>query len=715
VEALRDKRNLAALVEARIRCSPDIRAVHANPLTGRVLVYCDPALSEHEVGRLIREAIAPAHTRPGVRPMALASGAAAVTLVLASANPLVGLAAVLGASAAVLRYTWRRARSALPDQDSTDRRIGHPLLRIVGTHRRQLYLASACSALAQAMTTTFSMCIGWVGLVFFNGPAGLLLSLGLATVGSQLAFLAGVAATVYTLGSVFAYHGGILWRDLAQTVQHEWRDDMFLRVQQMQLRQLEAERTTRVAQILTTDTDQLGRFLATSANELIQLGTSFAVLLLTFAVFAPVIAWVVFLPVPLIIWMSVRHDDQSAPRHAAGMAKRSELVSRLINTLEAAATVKSFCAEEYEAQRIHELSDDFRENQYRLDKAAVTYNETVRACVTTSLAATLLAGGLAVLDGALSFETFYPLFMLPQQLLWRLPTLSNNIAEYQRTVAALQRLLTLHDLPLESRGHGAALPRDAIRGELVLDRVTFAYPERPPVLDNISLRIAPGKVTAIVGTSGVGKTTIAKLLLRFLEAESGRILLDGKNIGEFGLTDLRHAIAFVGQDPFLFDGTIRHNIEYGSFDAGADRIAAAAELAAVDQFVRELPERYDTPTGERGVALSGGQKQRISLARALVKNAPIMILDEATSAVDNDTEAAIQRALGGFVRDRTLVVIAHRLSTTRHADWIYVLNGAGVVAEQGTHEQLLARDGQYASLWRLQIGEEPAARRRTKS
>ncbi|WP_024804037.1 ABC transporter ATP-binding protein [Nocardia sp. BMG51109] len=710
---------------------PGILEVRVNPVTGRVLVLHDPALSEAEIGGFIRDAVA-AHqdsiTRPVVpprrrspgTPLALfATGGGSVAMALIAAQPLVRLGVVLAGTAGAVCYAWRRSQPAARGGDDsragsdtsragsdTTAIVRNPLLRMVGRHRQRLYAASACSVLAQVMTTTFSMCIGWIGLVFFNGPAGLLLGLGLETAGVQLAFLAGAATVVYSVGSIFAYHAATLWRDLAQAVQHEWRHEMYSHALRIELRHLENERTTRIAQMLTADTEQFGRFLATSANDIVQLGTSFTVLLLAFTAFAPVIAWIVFLPVPLIVWMSVRHNTVSAPRHRTAMDSRSELMSRLINTLEAGTTVKSFGAEDYEARRIRELSAESRASNNRIDRAAATYNETVRAIVTASIGATLFGGGLAVTGGALAFESFYPLFMLPQQLLWRLPALSGNIGEYQRTVASLRRLLLLRELSVEPNGHGARLSPAAVRGELVFDEVTFAYPQRPPVLRNLSLRIAPGRVTAIVGASGLGKTTIAKLLLRLHEADAGRILLDGKDIGELNLADLRNTIAFVGQDAFLFDGTIAGNIGYGSRGADEDRITAAAKAAVADRFIENLPLRYETRTGERGVALSGGQKQRISLARAIVKDAPIMVLDEATSAVDNSTEADIARSLGELARGRTLIVIAHRLSTARRADRIVVLDNGGAVAEEGTHEQLVARGGPYAALWRLHLGEE---------
>jgi ATP-binding cassette subfamily B protein len=383
----------------------------------------------------------------------------------------------------------------------------------------------------------------------------------------------------------------------------------------------------------------------------------------------------------------------------------SLLNSQLINNLEASATVKSFGGEDYEIERIVRLSEAYWQSNHQINKRTLAYNHTVQACAVSALFGVLLFGGLDVLSGTLALEAYNGLIGLPMMLLMRLPELGDAVEQYLRTVAALGRVLELRRLPVESGGTGRRLDLATVDGEIVLEGVTFAYPGRAPVLRDLSLRVVARQTTGIVGVTGAGKTTIAKLVLRLQDVESGRVLLDGVDVRDLRLQDLRSAIGFVGQDAFLFDGSIGDNIRYGSFDASLERVARAARLAEAADFVEALPSQYDTMIGERGVTLSGGQKQRLSLARAMVKSAPILILDEATSAVDNETEAAIQHALADFARDRTLVIIAHRLSTIRHADWIYVMGEGGTITEEGTHQELLERDGVYASLWRLQIGE----------
>ena len=233
--------------------------------------------------------------------------------------------------------------------------------------------------------------------------------------------------------------------------------------------------------------------------------------------------------------------------------------------------------------------------------------------------------------------------------------------------------------------------------------VTFSYNQRKPILQYFSLTLPAGKTTAIVGATGSGKSTLVKLILRLYEVQHGNIYLDGIELNNLNLKDLRRAIGLVSQDVFLFHGTVAENIAYGSFEASNREIVNAAKIAEAHEFIAQLPDGYNTIVGERGQKLSGGQRQRIAIARAVLKNPPILILDEATSAVDNETEAAIQRSLERITKNRTTIAIAHRLSTVRNADCICVME-EGLVVESGQHEQLIEQDGIYAALWRVQSG-----------
>lgn len=578
-------------------------------------------------------------------------------------------------------------------------------MKIVGPYKRKFYLASFLSVLGQILDMAIAIFIGWITAVPIIGTNVILTGLGLASTSAQMWFLTGVAIVTCIVDAAVSFRAVVLWRNLAQSVQHHWRTEMYAHVQRVELRYLEGERSTRLARVLTDDINQLGQFFATSAHNLLKLGTSFALLVPTFCILSPSIAWSAFLSVPIIAWLSFVYQERAAPDYAASSEDGSLLNSQLINNLEASTTVKSFCSEEYEADHIHRLSDKYRQSNNRIDTRTSAYGQIVQGCVTVSFLGFVALGALDVMAGGITYVVFDILIGMPMLILWKLPGLGDSVDQYQRTVAALRRVLDLGRLPVESGEDGRRLDVTEVQGEVVLDGVTFAYPGRAPVLENMSLRLASGKTTGIVGVTGAGKTTIAKLLMRFHEVESGRVLLDGQDIRDVKLYDLRKAIGFLGQDAFLFDGTVADNVRYGTFDADVEQMINGARLAEADSFVQALPSRYDTMIGERGVTLSGGQKQRLALARAIVKSAPILVLDEATSALDNETEAAIQRALKDFVSDRTLIVIAHRLSTIRHADWIYVIGQRGVILEGGTHLDLLERGGVYASLWRLQTGE----------
>jgi ATP-binding cassette subfamily B protein len=327
---------------------------------------------------------------------------------------------------------------------------------------------------------------------------------------------------------------------------------------------------------------------------------------------------------------------------------------------------------------------------------------------------TLVYGGHLALEGVLAVGAYGLLVFLTQRLLWPFTRIGAVLDLYQRAMASTRRVLDLLDVDPRIVDGPRSLAKAEVRGEVRFTDVHFAYGDGPAVLAGLELECPAGRTTAIVGATGSGKSTIVKLLLRLYESDredAGRISLDNVDIRELRLADLRSAIALVSQDVYLFDGTVRENIAYGG-DEGADldRVIAAARLAEAHAFIERLPRGYDTVVGERGQKLSGGQRQRIAMARAILKDAPILVLDEATSSVDNETEAAMQRSLAKVCEGRTTIVIAHRLSTVRHADAIHVLE-AGRVAEQGTHDALVAGEGLYARLWGVQTGELDEARR----
>jgi ATP-binding cassette subfamily B protein len=367
-------------------------------------------------------------------------------------------------------------------------------------------------------------------------------------------------------------------------------------------------------------------------------------------------------------------------------------------------TIKSFTAEAYERNRVREDSDAYRRSNRHAIRLSAAFVPLIRFAILFAFIAILYVGGLQAYNGQIAIGTYSFLVFITQRLLWPLTTLGRTLDEYQRAMASTNRVMDLLDTPIAiGTGHICLIPAQ-VQGKIDFDQVSFAYPQRAGVLDTLSLTIRAGKTIAIVGATGSGKSTLVKLLLRFYEPQSGRILLDGQDIRDLNLQDLRRCIGLVSQDVFLFHGTVAENIAYGSFDATPAAIAHAAQLAEADEFIQQLPQGYDTIVGERGQKLSGGQRQRLAIARALLKDPPLLVLDEATSAVDNETEAAIQRSLEHITENRTTLVIAHRLSTIRYADCIYVMQ-QGQLVEAGHHEELLGHNGLYANLWRVQSGQ----------
>jgi ATP-binding cassette subfamily B protein len=359
--------------------------------------------------------------------------------------------------------------------------------------------------------------------------------------------------------------------------------------------------------------------------------------------------------------------------------------------------------------RVRESSQEYRAANSHAIRFSAAITPIIRMAVLAGFAVTLLYGGFMALAGELGVGSYSVLVYLTQRLLWPMTRLADMTDLYQRSMASVERVMNLLETKVMIRYAGRALAPSTVKGELRFEDVSFAY-GATPTLSNLQLQIRAGSNVAFVGSTGSGKSSLVKLILRFYEPQQGVIRLDGVPIGELALQDLRRVIGYVAQDSFLADASVAENIGYGLDNPGREAIVAAAVAAEAHDFIQALPNGYDTQVGERGQKLSGGQRQRIALARAIVRNPRILILDEATSAVDNETEAAIQRSLEKLVVGRTSLIIAHRLSTVRHADIIYVVE-AGRIVESGTHDELLTHGGQYAMLWSIQTGEHAAAPR----
>jgi len=531
--------------------------------------------------------------------------------------------------------------------------------------------------------------------------------LGVTSVDAQLWLLAGVTLAIWACESIFEYAYALRWRRLAQRIQHELRMDVYRHVQGLEMAYFEDRSTGGLMAILNDDINQLERFLDDGANQLIQLGTTILVVGGVFFAIVPEVAWMAVLPMPMVIWGSIWFQRKLEPRYAAVRERVALLSAELANNLSGIATIKSFVAEEHEAEQLERNSLAYEEANRAAIRLSSAFVPLIRMTIVIGFAAIMVYAGRMVLAGGLNVGAYSVLVFMTQRLLWPLTRLGTMLDQYQRAMASTARALDLLDTRPTIVSGGRALAPGEVRGELTLDRVEFSYrtgDKEVPVLRDLSVTIPAGQTVAFVGATGAGKSTIVKLLLRFYDVQGGRVLLDGVDVRELELTSLRRAIGLVSQDVFLFHGTVRENIAYGSFDAPLDRVIEAARVAEAHEFIMSLPDGYDTVVGERGQKLSGGQRQRISIARAVLKDPPILVLDEATSSVDNETEAAIQRSLERIAVGRTTIIIAHRLSTVRGAHQTFVLEG-GRLAERGTHRELVAAGGLYAALWRVQTGE----------
>ncbi|MEO1672857.1 MAG: ABC transporter ATP-binding protein [Cyanobacteria bacterium J06631_2] len=582
----------------------------------------------------------------------------------------------------------------------------HPLSRLLqygGKYRAIVWQATICSVLNKLFDLAPPAIIGAAVDVVVQKENSIVAQFGITDIFGQLVVLSILSAIVWGLESVFEYAFTRLWRNLAQDMQHDIRLDAYSHVQDLELAYFEERSTGSLLSVLNDDINQLERFLDVGANEIIHILTTVLIVGGSFFVLTPDIAWMAIIPIPIIVWGSVAFQRWLAPRYAEVRERVSTLNSRLANNLSGITTIKSFTTEAYELQRLTKDSHAYRESNQKAIALSAAFIPLIRLVILAGFTAILLYGGMQAASGALAVGTYSVLVFLTQRLLWPLTHLGQTFDLYQRAMASIIRVMDLLDTPIAIHSGEKSLPLSTIKGAVNLNNITFAYNQREPVIKNLSLNIPAGQTIAIVGATGSGKSTLVKLLLRLYEVQSGKITLDGQNIKDIVFWDLRRAIGLVSQDVFLFHGTVRENIAYGSPDATITQIRKAAQIAEAAQFISELPQGYDTIVGERGQKLSGGQKQRIAIARAILKDPPILVLDEATSAVDNETEAAIARSLEKITQNRTTIAIAHRLSTIRHSDCIYVMD-YGQLVEQGTHEELLAQGGMYAGLWQVQTG-----------
>ncbi|MDW1568448.1 ABC transporter ATP-binding protein [Vibrio sp. YT-15] len=578
------------------------------------------------------------------------------------------------------------------------------LLRYARGYRRRIIAAATCSIINKLFDIAPEILIGVAIDVVVNKEESFVAGLGFETAQEQITILAVLTFFIWAGESLFEYLYQILWRNLAQRLQSDLRQDAYEHAQRLDMSFFEARSSGQLVATMNDDVNQLERFLDGGANAMIQVLVTVVAVGAVFFVLSPLIALLAFTPIPLIIWGAFYFQRKAGPLYADVREKVGDLSSRLANNLGGIATIKSFTAELREAQRLKDASEAYVDANRRAIRISSAFIPVIRMAILAGFLATFTVGGMMALNGNLNVGAYGVLVFLTQRLLWPLTGLAEVIDLFERAMASTRRILDLLAEPVNVRDEaGKALP-EPVRGAVEFSNVSFRYPSSGAGIEGISLNVPAGNTLALVGATGSGKSTLIKLLLRFYDPSHGDIRIDGQPIREVSLQSLRNAIGLVSQDVYLFEGSIRDNLAYGKPDATEEQIIEAARTAEAWSFIQALPEELDTAVGERGIRLSGGQRQRLSLARALLKDPPILVLDEATSAVDNETEAAIQRSLKRIGHNRTVIMIAHRLSTIVEADTIAVVD-QGQVVEQGTHQALIEKGGAYAAQWRVQTGQ----------
>ncbi len=515
----------------------------------------------------------------------------------------------------------------------------------------------------------------------------------------------------FGVGAMFHWGRNWGWNSFAQNIQHSVRTDTYDKMQRLDMEFFSDKQTGEMMSILSNDVNRLERFLNDGMNSAFRLG----VMVIAIAAILLTINWqlalVALVPVPLIALFTYKFIQIIQPKYADVRSSVGQVNSRLENNLGGIQVIKTSNTETFESDRVEDVSGDYFSANWDAIVTRIKFFPALQILSGLGFALTFIVGGLWVFNGeapwffsgGLKAGEFITFMLLTQRFIWPMAQFGSIINMYQRAYASAARIFGLMDEPSRIQEDPDADDLAVGEGEVVYDDVTFGYDEET-IVEDISFEVEGGNTLALVGPTGAGKSTVLKLLLRMYDVNEGAIRIDGTDIRDVSLPSIRRNIGYVSQNTFLFYGTVKENIEYGTFGASDQEIEEAAKAAEAHDFISNLPDGYDTKVGERGVKLSGGQRQRISIARAILKDPEILILDEATSDVDTETEMLIQRSLDKLTEDRTTFAIAHRLSTIKDADKIVVLEG-GKIVERGRHGDLIGNDGLYAHLWGVQAGE----------
>ncbi|WP_277554817.1 ABC transporter ATP-binding protein [Halobaculum limi] len=578
-------------------------------------------------------------------------------------------------------------------------------------------------------------------VILGSGEAGLLSQAGLlpaATIAGEAARLAFlqrlvvIAALAYLIRSVTRFASRYLFQSTAQKVQRDLRNDTYDHMQHLSLGFFADHQTGAMMSVLNQDVNRLEQFLNTEIRQGIRVIATVGGIAAIMAYYSPKLALVALAPVPIIGLASGRFLTWIEPKYRGIRETVSRLNSRLENNIGGARVIKAFNRHDFEFDRVAAQSERYHDEKVEAIKARRAFFSGLRLLTGVVFVAILwIAGsdiiryGLGNTDPAtLTAGSVALFFLLLRRLYSPMRRVGKTANKYQLAKSSAERVFGLLGYDPAVTSPANPYVPESVDGRVTFDEVRFGYTDEETVIDGVDLDVDPGETVGLAGTTGAGKSTLLKLIPRFYDVDEGAVEVDGVDVREYDLRALREHIGIVEQNPYMFSGTAAENIGYGDLsalddgdaedDAGgdattddgpSDRIVRAAKAAEAHQFITDLPNGYDTQIGERGVKLSGGQRQRIAIARALLNDPEIIVLDEATSDVDTETEELIQQSLRRLTADRTAFVIAHRLSTIQDADRVVVM-GEGQIREQGSHADLVAQDGDYADLWAKQAGGE---------
>lgn len=532
----------------------------------------------------------------------------------------------------------------------------------------------------------------------------------------QLLLVIGLLAAAYLLEAGLSWVNDWCWNNFAQHFQHEVRVDTYDAMQRRAMSFFDDKQTGEVMSVLNNDVNQLETFLTSSFNNgiriVVRVGGMGAVMLL--------INWrlgiIPTLVIPLLAFVSYLFVSIIHPKYQNVRSAVGQLNSRLENNIGGLAVVKAYNREDYETDRVESASREYLDANWDAITTRIKFFPSIQLITAAGYVATFFIGGWWVVfgsphpffEGTLTAGTLVLFLSYTRRFIYPMRNFGQILNDYQYAEAAGERIVGLLNSEPDIAADEQLTSLETVDGRVEFRDVSFSYgtnrQNTEPVLKNVSFTVEPDEYVGIVGPTGAGKSTLVKLLMRMYDADSGTIHMDGTSVRDIDPRSLRSAISYVSQEPYLFHGTVRENIAYGLPDVEESDVREAARLAGAHEFIRDLPEEYDTMVGERGVKLSGGQRQRVSIARAIIEDPDVLILDEATSHVDNETEAVIQNSLESLIADRTTFAVAHRLSTVREADQILVLDDGGLV-ESGVHDALLENEDLYATLWSVQVGE----------